>query len=89
MQGVSETSELFQIVVDVRNKIFKDDTIEILTRKGKPHQTHIIDIINDKGESVPFAQPNSIVTVTIDTDCTPNDLIRRIEFQPAVSELNL
>jgi len=74
---ILETSEFFQAVVDVRNKIFKDDTIEILTRKGQPQQTHIIDIIDDKGESLPFAQPNSIVTIIIDKDCTPNDLIRK------------
>ncbi len=74
----SEKPGFFKNVrIDVRNKIFKDDTIEILTRKGQPHQSHIIDIIDDKGESLPFAQPNSIVSIIIDKDCNPNDLIRK------------
>lgn len=65
--------------IDVRNKMFKGDVIEILTQKGPAKLDKINDIIDSDGESIPFAQPGSKVTIRLDTACYQNDLIRRKE----------
>jgi len=63
--------------IDVRNKIFKGDVVEILTRKGPSRKDEIIQIIDQSGESVLIAQPGSRVTIFLNSDYLPNDLIRR------------
>lgn len=68
-----------RVMIEVRNKIFKKDDIEILTAKGPVRRVRLNDIFDQEGKSVPFAQPNSIVTIATDTECLPNDLIRRIK----------
>ncbi|MBW1820362.1 MAG: U32 family peptidase [Deltaproteobacteria bacterium] len=66
--------------IEVRNKIFKDDDVEVLGRKGPVVKDKIIDIIDTDGESVSFAQPGSMVTVLLNNEYLPNDLIRRVEI---------
>ena len=63
--------------IDVRNKIFKGDTIQILNRKGPIKNDRIHAILDDRGQPLAFAQPGSMVFVEIDNSCHPNDLIRR------------
>ncbi len=63
--------------IDVRNKIFKGDVVEILNRKGPSREDKIKQIIDQNGESLSFAQPGSRVTIFLNSDCLPNDLIRR------------
>jgi len=65
--------------IDVRNKIFQGEVIEVLSRKGPVRQDKIIDILDPHRQSIPFAQPGSKVTILLDHDCLPNDIIRRIE----------
>jgi len=82
--NLSEFSRV-SVTVQVRNKIFNKDSLEILSPKGPPKQSRILEIINDQGETVPFAQPNSLVTIIMDTNdiplssdaplCSPDDLI--------------
>ncbi|MCP4367019.1 MAG: U32 family peptidase [Deltaproteobacteria bacterium] len=64
--------------IEVRNKIFKGDDVEVLGRKGPVVKDKIIDIFNADGLSLPFAQPGSRVTALLNNECFPNDLIRRI-----------
>jgi putative protease len=64
--------------IEVRNKIFKDDDVEVLGRKGPVVKDKIIDITDADGQSMPFAQPGSRVTVLLNNEYFPNDLIRRI-----------
>jgi len=66
------------INIDVRNKVFKGDSVEILTRKGPSREDEIIQIIDQNGESVSFAQPGSRVTIILNNNCQSNDMIRRI-----------
>ncbi len=68
-----------QMEIEVRNKIFNGDAIEIVGRKGPPVKDKIKEIVDLKGEQLPFAQPNSIVTIVLNNECSPNDLIRSIE----------
>ena len=67
------------VSIDVRNKIFQGEVIEVLSRKGPVRQDKIVDILDPHGQSIPFAQPGSKVTILLDHDCLPNDIIRRIE----------
>jgi hypothetical protein len=69
-------SKKHDIRIDVRNKIFKGDTIQILGRKGPVKKDRVHAIFDDRGQPLAFAQPGSIVYVTMDNACNPNDLIR-------------
>jgi len=66
--------------IDVRNKMFKGDAVEVLRQKGSPAQDTIVDIIDKNGQAVPFAQPGSRVTVVMNRGYATNDLIRRKEL---------
>ncbi|MEE8399713.1 MAG: U32 family peptidase [Desulfobacterales bacterium] len=66
------------IDVEVRNKMYAGDPIEILKQKGPVELSSIEDIRDDEGQSIPFAQPGSRVTLTLSGECAPNDLIRRV-----------
>ena len=65
------------IEIDVRNKFFKGNTIQILGRKGPVKNDRIHAIFDDLGNSLDFAQPGSKVFVLLDNACYANDLIRR------------
>ncbi len=67
------------IKIDVRNKIFKGDAIQILGRKGPVKNDRIHAIFDDCGQSLAFAQPGSMVFVAMDYACYPNDLIRKVD----------
>ena len=66
--------------IEVRNKIFKGDSVEVLGRKGPLVQDKIIDLIDTDGKSQSFAQPGSWITVRLNNECSSNDLIRRSEI---------
>jgi len=64
--------------LEVRNKIYNGDIINIFSRSGPSRQDRIIDILDEGGRSIPFAQPGSRVVVLFDSTCLPNDLIRSV-----------
>ena len=66
------------LYVEVRNKIFRKDTVEVLRRKGPVSQDTINAIINENGQPLPFAQPGSRVVIELNNHYEPNDLIRKI-----------
>jgi putative protease len=65
--------------VEVRNKLFEGDTVEILRPNGSPVRDTILGIIDQNKQAVSFAQPGSRVTLVMNQLYAPNDLIRRIE----------
>jgi len=65
--------------LEVRNKIFKGDIIEVVRKQGPVQRDKIYDIADEDGQSLPFAQPNSNVIVTLDTECSVNDLLRQAQ----------
>ena len=67
-----------QVRVEVRNKLFKGDTIEIVTPRGPNSVDRIQDIHAADNQPAEFAQPGSLVTLTLDQTCNPNDLIRKV-----------
>jgi putative protease len=66
-----------QCLVQVKNKLFARDPVEILSPRRPARNDSILQIFDAKGSALAFAQPNSIVTVRLDGDCRPNDLIRK------------
>ena len=77
---VLKTGSSSRTPVEVRNKVFKGDRVNILNSSGPPRLDEIKDIIDDTGQSVPYAQPGSMVDMVFETDCSPLELIRRIEI---------
>lgn len=76
---VTGKSEKHGIKIEVRNKIFKGDTIQVLGRKGPVKNDRIHSIFDDRGQPLAFAQPGSMVFVAMDNACYPNDLIRKVD----------
>ncbi len=76
---VTESATQFGTKIEVRNKIFKGDVIEVLGRKGPAKQDRINAIFDQDGQSLLFAQPCSNVFVALNNDYTSNDLIRRVD----------
>jgi putative protease len=66
------------VKIEVRNKIFNGDRVEVLKTKGPPIPDRINAIFDEKGHPLPFAQPGSRVFVSLNHDCSANDLIRKI-----------
>lgn len=66
------------VSIQVRNKLFRGDRIEIIRPEG-PVQKDIIRSITDlQGNPAEYAQPGSNVSVALSCACRPNDLIRRV-----------
>ncbi|MCP4680801.1 MAG: U32 family peptidase, partial [Desulfobacterales bacterium] len=70
------------IRIQVRNKIFKNDHIEVVGKKGPLSHDKIIDIKDQNGNEISFAQPGSIVVIEVKKEYVKNDLIRRIGDSP-------
>lgn len=83
---IIETSGPQNVNIDVRNKVFKGDAVEVLTIKGPSRKDEIIQIIDQNGESVSFAQPGSRVTIFLNSDYLPNDLIRAQVSHPSMQQ---
>jgi len=66
-----------KVSVHIRNKIHKGDVLDILSVNNLSRQTKVIDMSDAKGDSILFAQPNSIVSIVLDAECSKNDLLRR------------
>ncbi len=63
----------------VRNKIFKGDAVEVLSPGASLRPDVITEIHDSLDQPAPFAQPGAHVTLTLENDCSPNDLIRKKE----------
>ena len=75
---VVESLNANQVRVQVRNKLFNGDDVEIIT-PGKPNLKDRIQAIQDaKNQSAEFAQPGSLVTLTFNRSYMPHDLIRKV-----------
>jgi len=63
--------------IEVRNKIFCGEQIEVLRPSGPVMNDQIRDIIDASRQSVPLAQPGSKVTLKLKHAYSSNDIIRR------------
>jgi putative protease len=64
--------------IEVRNKIFNGDIVEVLKTKGPATRDRINAIIDENGQPLSFAQPGSKVFIALNDDYSPNDLIRKV-----------
>ncbi|MBW1899677.1 MAG: U32 family peptidase [Deltaproteobacteria bacterium] len=69
-------------LIQVRNKIFTDDRIEILAKNGPVRHDTIFEIINSNQHRMDFAQPGEVVSIRLNQPCQHNDLIRRTGEKP-------
>ena len=75
---VVESKSADQVRVEVRNKLFDGDDVEVIT-PGKPNLLDRIQAIHDAdGLPVAFAQPGSRVTLAFNRSYNPNDLVRKV-----------
>ncbi len=63
-------------LVEARNKFFKTDKVEILSRQGPSRQAEILSMTDIDHVPVDLAQPGSRVWVTLSEACEVNDLLR-------------
>ncbi len=76
-KGIEKTDD-HKTIIGVRNKIFKEDAVEIIGKKGPARCDTIKDLLDNNGQSIPFAQPGSTVTAVFNMSCSKNDIIRKI-----------
>jgi putative protease len=74
---ILDIAGVHEVVLDARNKFFTGESVEILPARGPAREDRILRIRDDAGTSVPFAQPNQSVRVTLAGDYSTNDLVRR------------
>lgn len=75
---VVEDSTGDMVRIQVRNKIFQGDGVEILTPGSPVKRDVIAAILDETGTPLDFAQPNSVVNLRLSTPCRANDIIRKI-----------
>lgn len=75
---VCESNGSNGVNIEVRNKFYKGDIVEVLSRKGPVMQDKIDDIFDENSRSLSHAQQGSHVTINIATKCFQNDLIRKV-----------
>jgi U32 family peptidase len=66
-------------LVEVRNKVFKGESVEVLPQKGPSREDIILDMVDSNGERLDYAQPGSLITMSFNSNCTSNELLRRPE----------
>jgi len=66
-------------LIHVRNKIHAGDVVDVFSPSHPTRTDEIKKILDESGNSVPFAQPGSRVTVEMNAACLPNDLIRKVD----------
>ena len=73
--------------LEVRNKFFKGEPVEVLTRNGPAGEDRIMELSDEAGRPIAFAQPNTRVTVTLKRMYEKHDLVRRPR-PPSTSTIN-
>jgi len=63
--------------VDVRNKINKNDSVEILRKNGPAQQDTVLDITGLDGAPLSVVQPGNRVLLKLENDYAVNDIIRK------------
>lgn len=66
-------------LVEVKNKVFKGELVEFLAQKGPSREDVILDMVASNGERLDYAQPGSLITMSFNSNCFANELLRRHE----------
>ena len=67
-----------RFLVEIRNKINKNDRIEILTPKEPAMESDILKLSDPDQNLIENAQPNTRAIMEFEHPCQPNDIIRKI-----------
>jgi len=65
-------------LVEIRNKINKNDRVEILTPKGPAMKSDILELSDIDQNRIENAQPNTRAIIGLKHSCLPNHIIRKI-----------
>ena len=76
---VVEKSDPRSVVLDVRNKFYQGDSIQVLTQTGPAREDKIEDIFDENGQHISVARPGSRTRIILNRGGSPNDLIRKID----------
>jgi len=76
---VLESHTSGKVETGVRNKMFKGERVDVLTRQGTAKTDTLLEIETLDGEPLEFAQPNMKVKIRLNNTYARNDLIRRKE----------
>ena len=76
---VLEDTQSSDVKIEVRNKIFNGDRVEVLKTKGPPTPDRINAIFDENGLPLSFAQPGSKVFISLNHDYSTNNLIRKVQ----------
>jgi len=63
--------------VGIRNKLCVDDIIEVISPKGRPKESKIIELLDISGNHIESANPNTIVSLGLEVECQINDIVRK------------
>ncbi len=74
---ISHTKEQ-SYMVEIRNKLTKDDFIEVISPLGRPVKTRIIKLLDTDKNPVDAVHPNTSALLYLDIQCKPNDIIRKL-----------
>lgn len=77
MGKIISSSEESYVLCEVRNKICKGDSVEILVPKGYPEADIIKELFDSNGRSIDFAHNGTTVRILLNGQYETNDLIRK------------
>jgi len=63
-------------VVEVRNRICADDTVEILSPRGRIKRSKILELTDINANPITQAHPNTTALLKLEFQCDSNDIIR-------------
>ena len=65
-------------MVEIRNKLTKDDFIEVISPLGRPAKTKILKLLDTDNNPVDAVHPNTSALLYLGIQCQPNDIIRKL-----------
>jgi U32 family peptidase len=65
-------------LVEIRNKLTKDDIVEIISPTGRPQQTKILKLLDSNRVEVEAVHPNTAALIHLEIQCQPNDIVRKL-----------
>lgn len=74
---ILENSDGAGTLVEIRNKIYANDTVEVLPHKGDIQPARIANLRNDQDEFLESVNPGTVVRMDLDIACSKNDLLRK------------
>ena len=65
-------------LVEIRNKLTKDDCIEIISPIGRSKKSRILKLLDSDKKPVDAVHPNTLALLYLEIQCHPNDIIRKL-----------